>query len=96
MALSLFWKNMVTKGVIRVIGQIFVELTFMILLLVGTSYLLITWIIYISQGNPDGPPVIRTLAMIFLPYGLCTLMNTYHKHMWRRNLFRLKKRNFRL
>ena len=87
---------MVTKGVIRVIGQILVELTFMILLLVGTTYLFITWIITVSQGCPDGPPVIHTLAMIFLPYGLCALMNTYHKHMWRRNLFRLKRRNFRL
>ena len=95
---------MVTKGVIRVIGQIFVELTFMILLLVGTAYLFITWMITVSEGCPDGPPVIsgaagvtiHTLAMIFLPYGLCVLMNAYHKHMWRRNLFRLKKRNFRL
>lgn len=95
---------MVTKGIIRVICQILVGLTFMILLLVGTAYLFITWIIYISQGSPDGPPVIsgaagvtiHTLAMIFLPYGLCALMNSYHKHMWRRNLFRLKRRNFRL
>lgn len=87
---------MITKGVIRVIGQVLVELTFMILLLVGTSYLLITWIICLDQGCPDGPPVIRTLALIFLPYGLCVLMNTYHKHMWRKSLFRLKKRNFRL
>lgn len=96
MTLSPFWKNMVTKGVIRVIGQILVELSFMILLLIGTAYLFITWIITVSQGCPDGPPVIHTPAMIFLPYGLCALMNTYHKHMWRRNLFRLKKRNFRL
>mgnify|MGYP003087145854 CR=1 len=47
---------MVTKGVIRVIGQILVELSFMILLLVGTAYLFITWIITVSQGCPDGPP----------------------------------------
>ena len=96
MALWSFGKNMVTKGVIRVIGQILVELTFMILLLVGTAYLFITWMITVSEGCVDGPPVIRTLAMIFLPYSLCVLMNTYHKHMWRRNLFRLKRRNFRL
>lgn len=87
---------MITKGVIRVIGQIFVELSFMILLLVGTSYLLITWIITVSQGCPDGPPVIHTLAMIFLPYGLAQIYLGHHKHMWRRNLFRLKRRNFRL
>ena len=95
---------MVTKGIIRVIRQILVELTFMILLLVGTAYLFITWMITVSEGCVDGPPVIsgaagvtiHTLAMIFLPYGLCALMNTYHKHMWRRNLFRLKRRNFRL
>lgn len=87
---------MVTKGVIRVIGQILVELSFMILLLVGTAYLFITWIIYISQGCPDGLPVIHTMALFLLPYGLCAPMHTYHKHMWRRNLFRLKRRNFRL
>lgn len=87
---------MVTKGVIRVIGQLLLELTFMVTLLIGTTYLLITWIITVSQGCPDGPPVIHTMALIFLPYGLCVLMHTYHKHMWRRNLFRLKKRNFRL
>lgn len=56
MALSPFWKNMVTKGIIRVIGQILVELTFMILLLVGTAYLFITWMITVCEGCVDGPP----------------------------------------
>lgn len=87
---------MVTKGILRVITQILVELVFMILLVGGTGYLLVTWLICVSDGCPDGAPVIHTLVMFLLPYGLCALMNSYHKHMWMKSLFRLKRRNFRL
>lgn len=87
---------MITKGVIRVIGQILVELTFMVTLLIGTAYLFIMWITTVPRGPIEGPPIFYTLALILFPYGLCALMHTYHKYMWMKSLFRLKRRNFRL